>query len=466
MSSAPSSKPAAQKPVNPQKPEIAPGVFASADPRKWRLAAAGVLLALLAAGAFFVWKGVKQGQDTDRWERLSAITDVRDDGSNDLGANSSPVDVMSRDEYIRRLEDFIAKEAPDAAATIQAHALVATLQATQLVSAPSSTKPAERATRYKSAADHWKAVKDSGLELPLTANRFRPTDAARAVDLLLQKLEVNRAWDASHGIVPAEPEADVVVLLRTTEGDLRVRLYSKPDQSPALAKAIEERVCRGDYDGTLLFEKRADSGEGWIHGGDPRVKKSDPAATDDQRLAWVDAATPGEPLLPDAGRHRIAQTQGTVSAWHAASDPYDDPAQFLLVTKASPDLDTEYTPFGLVEDASLPVLDRLAAARTRADAKPEIRLDPKYGKLADQLETPPILVKALVYEKGVLRACHDATKVDESERKLETVKPDALRVTPPPTPAVPAPAAPAPAAPAPVAPATPPPAAMGADQPK
>lgn len=455
MSSAPSSKSPAPKPANPQKPEIAPGVFASADPKKWRLAAVGVLVALLAGGAYFVWRGVKQGQDADRWERLAAITDLRDDGVADFGASSSPVDVLSRDEYIRRLEDFIAKEAPDAAATIHAHALVANLQATQLLATPSSAKPADRAARYKSAADHWKAVKDSGLELPLTANRFRPAEAARAVDLLLQKLEVNRAWDASHGIVSAEPEADVVVLLRTTEGDLRLRLFSKADQSPALAKAFVERVCRGDYDGTLLFEKRGDAGESWVHGGDPRVKKSDTAATDEQRLAWVDAATPGEPLLPDAGRHRIAHVTGTVSAWHAGNDPYDDPAQFLLVTKASPDLDTEYTPFALVEDASFAALDRLAAARTRADAKPEIRLDPKLSKLADQIETPPVLVKALVYEKGALRACHDATKVDESERKLETVKPDALRVTPP-APPVPAPAPATPAAPA----------AMDGEQPK
>lgn len=453
MSSAPSSKNPDPKPANPQKPEIAPGVFVSADPRKWRIAAAGTLLALLAGGFYFVWKGVKQGQDADRWERLAAITDVRDEGTNDLGATATPVDVISRDEYIRRLEDFIAKEAPDAAATIHAHALVANLQMTQLVSAPSSTKATERATRYASAASHWKAVKDSGVELPLNANRFRPTDAARAVDLLLQKLEVNRAWDASHGIRDAETDPDVVVLLRTTEGDLRLRLYSKPDQSPTLSKSFVERVCRGDYDGTLLFEKRDDSGEGWIHGGDPRVKKSEPAATDEQRLTWVDAATPGEPLLPDAGRHRIAQLPGTLSAWHAGNDPYDDPAQFLLVTKASPELDTAYTPFGRIEDASLPVLDRIAAGRTRADAKPELRLDPKFGKLADQLEAPPVIVKALVYEKGALRACHDATKVDESERKLETVKVDALRVTPP-TPPVP---------PAPV-PATPP--AMGDDKPR
>lgn len=438
MSSAPSSKQPAPKPANPQKPEIAPGVFASADTTKWRIAAGAMLLVLLAGGIYFVMKGVKQGQDADRWERLAAITDLRDEGGNDLGASSSPVDVISRDEYIRRLEDFIAREAPDAAATIHAHALVANLQMTQLVSAPSSTKATERATRYAAAASHWKAVKDSGLELPLTANRFRPTDAPRAVDLLLQKLETNRAWDLAHGIRDAEPDADVVVLLRTSEGDLRLRLFSKADQSPALAKAFVERVCRGDYDGTLLFEKRADGGEGWIHGGDPRVKKSDAPATDEARLGWVDAATPGEPILPDAGRHRIAHVQGTVSAWHAGNDPYDDPAQFLLVTKTSPDLDAEFTPFGRVEDASFPVLERLAAARTRADAKPELRLDPKLSKLSDQLETPAVLLKALVYEKGALRACHDAAKVDESERKLDTVKPDALRVLPPAAPAVPA----------------------------
>lgn len=425
------------KTSNEQKPEVAPGVFASVNSKSWRMAAIGVLVAIVAGGAFAVWRGVQKGQNDDRWERLAAITDLHDEPIGELaGAASTQVDVLARDEYIKKLEDFVAKEPADAAATLHAHSLIAQLQLTQILSATSTTKPKELTARYDAAASHLKTVRDSGVELPLVANRFRPAEAARAVDALLKKIEVNRAWDAAHGLRDAETDPDVVVLLRTTEGDLRVRLYSKPDQSPKLAAAFADHAAKGLLDGTLLFAKRNDSDEGWLRGGDLRIKKTDTPATDDQRLTWG-GASPGDPFLPESGRHRIAHLEGTVAAWHEDDDPYDDPSQFLIETKASPHLDTDYTPLGRVEESSRPTLERLAAARTRADEKSDIRLDAKYSKLADQLATPIVIVRALVYDKGVLRASADA-KVDESERKLDSIKPDATRVIPPPPPAAPA----------------------------
>ena len=451
----PEGRPLATRRPPEQKPETAPGVFASVDTKKWRWLAIGALVALLAGGAVAVWRGVEQGQNAERWARLATITDAHDDMMNDLGSNSgSLVDSIARDGHIKELEAFIAKEPADAPATIHAHSMVANLQMAQIVAATSATKSTDLSARYDSAAAHWKRVKESGMELPLTANRFRPQAAARAVDLMLQKLEINRKWDAAHGFRDAETNPDVVVLLRTTEGDLRVRLYSKPDQSPLLARAFADHAARGDFDGTLLFEKRADSDEGWVRGGDARVRKTEAEPTDADRLGW-DVASTGDPILPEPSRHRIVHAAGTVSAWHQADDPYDDPSQFLLVTKASPQLDAKYTPFGKIDDASLPALDRLAAAKTRADEKPEIRMDAKLSKLADQIAKPPVIVRALVYDMGVLRAGRDAVKLDPTEAKLETVVPDATRVLPPPPPPVPAAAPATPPATPPAAPADP-----------
>ncbi len=430
----PASAVPAPRPPNEQKPEIAPGVFTPENSGKWKLAAAGVLVALLGGGAFAVWKSVQHGQNADRWERLATITDVRDDSVGDVETGAAlAVDVLARDDYIGKLEDFIAKEDPDAAATIHAHSMVANLQMTQILAAASSAKAQDVDARYASAEKHWKSVKDAGIELPLTANRFRPLEAARMVDLLLKKLEVNRKWDAAHGIRPATTDADVLVLLRTTEGDLQLRLFSKDGQSPTLAKAFADRACKGLLDGTLLFAKRADSDEGWVRGGDVRIKETPLPATDEERLKWG-GASPGDPILPEAGRHRIAHLKGTIAAWHEDDDPYDDPAQFLIETKDSPHLDTDYTPFGKVEEISSSTLERLAAAKTRADESTAIRMDAKLSKLADQLVKPVVIVKALVYDKGVLRACGSATKLEDNEKKLETVVPDATRIIPPPPP--------------------------------
>ena len=378
---------------NEQKPEIAPGVFAPASSKNWRLVAAGVLVALLLGGAFAVWKSVQQGQNADRWERLAAITDVRDDSIIDVGIGAqAAVDMLARDDYIKKLEEFIAKEPADAAATIHAHSMIANLEMTQILAATANARQSALTARYDSAEKHWKAVKDSGIELPLTANRFRPADAARTVDLLLKKLEINRKWDSAHGIVAAEPDADTIVLLRTTEGDLRIRLYAKEGQSPKLAASFADRACKGTLDGTLLFAKRADSDEGWVRGGDVRVKETPVAATDEQRLTWG-GASPGDPSLPETGRHRIAHMKGTLAAWHEDDDPSDDPAQFLIETKDSPHLDTDYTPFAKVDEVSSSTLERLAAAKTRADETPAIRMDAKLSKLADQIAKPPVIVR-------------------------------------------------------------------------
>ena len=297
----------------------------------------------------------------------------------------------------------------------------------------------------------------------MTADRFRPADFARSVDQLLKKLEVNEKWDAVHGIRDAESDADVVVLLRTTEGDLRVRLYSKDGQSPKLSAAFADRACKGLFDGTLLFAKRADLDESWVRGGDVRVKSTPVAATDEQRLTWG-GASPGDPVLPETGRHRIAHVKGTLAAWHEDDDPYDDPTQFLIETKDSPRLDTDYTPFGKIEEVSSSTLERLSAAKTRADESTTIRQDAKLSKLADQIAKPPVIVKALVYDKGVLRACGSTTKIEDNEKKLETVVLDSARIIPPPPPPVPA-TPPVPAAPPSTAPAGTPEASMSGDAP-
>jgi hypothetical protein len=144
-----------------------------------------------------------------------------------------------------------------------------------------------------------------------------------------------------------------------------------------------------------------------------------------------------------------------VSAWHERDEISDDPALFLIVTDTSPTLDYDYTPFARLDgDLSFSTLERIFARRSRAQDKPEVRADPAIHDLADQFTSPVFVRKALVYEKGVLKACLDASKVADDEKTLESLKPDARRELPPtpaPTPAPtpspePAPApAPAPA---------------------
>jgi hypothetical protein len=77
-----------------------------------------------------------------------------------------------------------------------------------------------------------------------------------------------------------------------------------------------------------------------------------------------------------------------------------------------------------------------------------VQSDPARSAWADQFAKPIVIRKALAYDaSGALLASVDATRADESEKRLDTVKPDAyLEPDAPPAPP-PAPPAAAPDAP-------------------
>ena len=425
------------------KPDVE-GTHVPATAPRWRGIAIGVLVALLAFGAWSVWSAVRKGQEVERWERVAEVTSLRDDTIERAWANA-PVDAMTaiaRDQHVEKLEALLAKEGESSPVAPHLHAVIANVLLEQILGAPSSMPDAKLTALYDKADAHLKTLEAGWPDAAINSTRLNLGDRSTVTRLVRDRLAKNREWQAKHGLKAIEPEPDVVVLLRTTEGDLRMRLFSQADASPALAKAFAERVCAGVYDGTALFAKRDDLSESWVRGGDERTKApATPPAPGDvpDTSAWGDAS-PGEPTLPERARWRVLHVKGVVSAWHDIADTTDDPAQFLICVKDSTSLDFDYTPFAKLDDASVAVLERIHARKTRGEDKPELRLDFKLSKTAEQFVRPVTIVKALVYDKGVLRACGDASKVDESEKKLETVKVDALKV--PDAPAPPTPPAP------------------------
>lgn len=443
------------------KPDVE-GAHVPATAPRWRGIAIGVLLGLLGFGAWSVWSAVRKGQEVERWERVADVTSLRDDASERTWtvAPSDAMTAIARDQHVEKLEALLAAEGGSPAVAAHLHAVIANVLLEQILGAPSSMPGDKLMALYDRADGHLKAIEEKFPDAAINSTRLNVGNRSTITRLVRDRLAKNREWQAKHGLQTVEPEADVVVLLRTTEGDLRMRLFSQADASPGLSKAFVERVCAGVYDGTLLFAKRDDLTESWIRGGDARTKPpaTTPAPGDAiDTTAWGDPS-PGEPTLPERGRWRILHTKGTVSAWHDIAETTDDPTQFLLCVKDSTSLDYDYTPFGRLDETSLAVLERIHARKTRGDENPDLRVDFSKSKTAEQLSKPVTIVKALVYDKGVLRACGDASKVDESEKKLETVKVDALRVPDAPTPPTP------PATPAGMDGATPP--AMEAEGPK
>ena len=409
--------------------------------KRWVLVAAVLLLLL---GVYAVWRYVSEGRGTDRWDDLARID--RMFGETGTRGWTEPVtsvaDAAARDEHIRKLEDFLGKHASDDSIAAYVHARIANLQMEQVTGLLAGSPSASVTDRIASARKHLETLRDKYPDAPLNQERFRSSAAPSLTRLLVARLASLEKWQTEHGIKPLEPDADPVVVLRTTEGDIRLRLFGAV--SPVLVKSFVDRVCKGALDGTLLFEKRDDTTEAWVRGGDPRTKDG-LAATDEARATWGEPSVE-DPLVPDEGRNRILHTKGIVSAWHERGEIPDDPLQFLLVVKPSPRMDYAYTPFARVDgDASLSTLERITARKSRVQEKPEVRADPKTGRLADHLATPVVIRRALAFEKGALMACHDATKVDETERRLDTMKLDAHKEAPPPPPAPPSPPASPPA---------------------
>ena len=425
------------------KPDVDGALLPASAPR-WRGIAIGVLLALLAFGAWSVWSAVRKGQEVERWERLADVTSLREEAFERAWTNA-PSDAMTaiaRDQHVEKLEALLAKEGESSKVAPHLHAVIANVVLEQILGAPASM-PSERLMGLYDKADaHLKTLEEGYPDAAINSTRMNVGNRSTVTRLVRDRLAKNREWQSKHGLKAIEPEPDRVVLIRTTEGDLRMRLYSQPEASPALSKAFVDRVCAGFYDGTTLFARRDDLNEAWVRGGDARTKPpaTTPAPGDEiDTTTWGDPS-PGEPTLPERARWRVLHAKGVVSAWHEVGESTDDASQFLICAKDSTELDFEFTPFGKIEDASIPVLERIHARKTVGEEHPEVRVDLKKVKTAEHLVRPVTVVKVLVYDKGVLLACGDAARADETEKKLDTVKVDALRVPDAPTPPTPPPA--------------------------
>ena len=423
----------------------------------WKIAAAVVVVGLLAWGALAIRGELNESKAEERWDELARIqADREEPGGRDWMRPSQPADVAQRREHVQRLEDYLAKNADDPAVAPHVHFLIASLLRAQVLGLGNTATFETRRPLYDAAEEHLRAIQDRFPDFSMNREQFKPSGHRSLTDLMLERIREERRWDETHGLRPVEPDADVVILLRTTAGDVRLRPFLA--ESPKHAKAFIDRVCKGALDGTAIFAREGDvippnespnretSGETWVRGGDARTRaaKPDEKPDDAARAKWG-TQTPGDPLPPEPARWHVQHVRGVVTSWHDPVDEDDDPEQFLLVVRDSADLDLRHTPFAkATEEPSLQTLDRIFSKRTFRQERPDITTDPEKGKLADQFRDPVRMVKALVYEKGALKDCHDAAKVDASEKRLDTLVKDATLVKEPEKP--PAPPAP-PAAP-------------------
>ncbi len=210
-----------------RRPDTVSDAIDPATAKRAKTIAVVVLVVVVAAAAFGIVRYINAGKAVDRWEELARLERLYDEGGDRRWLQeATPADVASRDEHLRKLEDLLGRYSDDAALAAHVHARIANLQMTQILGLWASGAGADLGPRYESARKHLETLRDRYPDAPINWARYAPGNAASVTRLALEKLEALRTWESTHGLKAVEPDAEPVVVLRTTEGDVRLRFYA------------------------------------------------------------------------------------------------------------------------------------------------------------------------------------------------------------------------------------------------
>ncbi len=412
------------------------------------LIALGVVAVIVIA--WLVVRTIHHDRVLGRWDELARLEHDYDISVQDDPLFEDPTGTYSerRDHYINALEAFLprAEESDDALAP-QVHYLIASLSTDQFYSARDPLQSDVREKAYAKAIQHWEILRDRYPDFQGNWMRFQPPGHTSIVRMVISTLEANHDWAKQNFAREVAPEQDVVVVLRTERGDMRLGLYSK--EAPELAKRFLARVVNGEYDGTSFYAKE-DTGsadepvERTIRGLDARSRGLAPFDADAVRPLATDVP-PEDPVIPAPSRFSVAAAKGVVAAWHDPHDLYDGAAAILLCVDRSPAVDSMFSPLGrLLDEPSRATASRIFEGKTWYD---QTEPPKNLKEIGTFLRAPVVVVKALAYRDGKLilpEGTPSASRVppEASEETLEGMKRDQYLKEPPAEPAPPKKSAP------------------------
>jgi len=149
---------------------------------------------------------------------------------------------------------------------------------------------------------------------------------------------------------PADVATASRVVLKTSMGDINLTLY--PEDAPATVKNFVTLGKRGYYN-NIIFHRVIKS---FV------IQAGDPTGTGTGGASIYGAKFPDE-----INSHKIVK--GTLAMANAGANT--NGSQFYIVTEsAQPSLDGKYTVFGQADEASMAVVQAIAAVPTNAQDKP------------------------------------------------------------------------------------------------
>lgn len=417
------------------------------DPARVRWIKVGIIAVIvvgLGVLAYFVMDAIQSEQTAARWDEFARIknrfepTDAEQDP---LFEDSAGTYHSRRETYIATLEAFLETvEDEDEALAAQVHWLLAKLSADQVISMKDEINVGKRRAYWEKAREHMQVIHDRYTDYQTNWAAFAPSPHASLTRAVLSTIKENMAWEKTNFPAPREPAEDLVVVVRTERGDIRMGLYR--DEAKGMTDLFLERALDGDYDGTAFFartgqEASGAAGEATIRGGHPATRGARPWARE-QHIVFAQDEHVGDHLLPAESRWLIPIDRGVVCAWHDPASEYDGPQPFLVAARRSPLLDYRYSPIGkLLDVASQDTVDRIFAGEIWADDPlTDLGPDTDIG-VGDFLQAPVRIVKVLVYENGRLLEPEDAevgphkVPIVDAEKDLPSLEPDAYRAEPP-----------------------------------
>ncbi len=409
--------------------------------KKIKWTAIGLVVVAAGVVGFLLFQEIEEEAAAERWDKYAALREKYEPDQMQDPIFQDPYGIYGeqRERYVRNLEKFLeeqAKTLPDALEPHVRWRLARTL-ADHILSMKTTLDFDKRSPHYEKAIKHLTEIRDDFPDFQLNWANFKPAGFPTVTRQFIHWLEENRAWEQEHLPKPKEPDGAETVVLRTTRGDLHLRLYAT--DAPNWTKAFLERAVAGEYDGTAFFMKREQGDdvepfEHWLRAGAQTTRGAE-AFNATQHIEFTKDKDQGSLLLEES-RNRIPHDRGIVSAWHGDATEYDHPSQFIVCRRPSPSLDYDFTPVGkLIDDASLETLDRIWSSKIwRSD--PEVSSDTgELRGVLDFLQVPVEIVKVLVYRDGALVTTNAPSEhkaeVTAKEEKLATLERDALRVEEP-----------------------------------
>ena len=416
------------------------------DPKRLRLLIIGAIVVAVLGFGYALYSALQKESQQERWDVLDKLRKDGEPDADPIWQNPYGVYNPERVAYIRRLETFLDKTAKSSGDALepQTRYVIAKTLADHILSNPGILDREERGALYKQALGHLETIRDQFPDFPLNWTMLSDEGRSSLTRQFIQWFEANQKWEQEYMLQAREPAADVRIVVRTDRGDMLVGLYT--DLAPKWTANFMQRAIAGAYDDTSFYEKReigdvSEPEDHTVRAGGAMTRGMQPFDMAGHKKVAGTKLRSGH--LPEEARNTIPHTFGILSAWHDASDEYDNDEQFVLCAAASPLLDYKYTPVGKLLDTdgfkSTETLRRIFAGAVWRDDK-AVRDSADEKDILDVFQAPPKIIKVLVFTGGALQEPTEGglptrAKVEDKERALSSIEVDRYKTDAPKPPA-------------------------------